>query len=402
MSTPLRTLVADGAPSVREIMATLLGKLGHRVVTVGDGQDAYDLLQTEDFDILITDLHLPGLDGLDLCWSVKNRMEDVYIIVITSDSTVANYSDAIDAGADEFLSKDIKSSVLVARIRAAERIVNYRKELQEQNRTIEEQYSQLDQAMSRLRKDLDAAARMQRQMTPQAPLRHGQCGLDHIFEPAEFIGGDLVSYFRLTERHIGFYILDVAGHGVPSALLAASLGHMLVPGFLMAQDRCRPPSEVIARLNQRILSDNDQVMHFTLIYGVLDSDSGQVVCCQAGHPPVVVVRASGVTELVGDGGFPVGLVAEAAWDDFTLTLDPGDRLFLFSDGLSEGMSPEGEELGEQRIAAILDRHRGRGISECLQALRQGLSDWTGSNALADDLSIIAIKRHGSACATPAP
>jgi len=391
----MRILVADDSRLMRRMLADMLGQLKHEVETAADGQEALEVLRREHFDILLSDWHMPRMDGLELCWHVKAELDDVYVIIIASDSSDDRYEKAIDTGADEFMSKDIKSSILQARIRSAERIILFRNELQNQKRKLEEQYAQMEAAMNRVKEDLDAASRMQRSMTPKAPLIQGRVRFTHLFEPATFIGGDLLSYIQLTDRHAGFYVLDVAGHGVPSALVSVSLGHMLVAGFLVLNGVPREPAAVVERLNNRFLTEYGDTLYFTVTYGVIDTETGELVFCQAGLPPAVLLTRKGEVRPIGDSGFPVGLVKEAVYEDVHVVLEPGDRVLFYSDGLSEGMSPEGELFGEEDIGQYLENWRRDNVDALLTGLRYALKSWTQTNELSDDLSLLAIE-YGSA------
>lgn len=392
----MRILVADDSRLMRQLLADMLGQLRHEVTTVADGAEAYELLRRERFDVLLTDWHMPRMDGLELCWHVKTEMEDVYVIIIASDSSDDRYEKAIDTGADEFMSKDIKSSILQARIRSAERLILFRKQLMLQKQQIEEQYAQMEAALNLVREDLDAASRMQRKMTPKDPLLQGRVRFNHLFEPAAFIGGDLLSYVSLTDRHAGFFVLDVAGHGVPSALVSVSLGHMLVPGLLVLNGVPRNPASVVEKLNTRFLTEyGGDTLHFTLTYGVIDTDSGEVAFCQAGQPPAILLSRAGKATVIGDSGFPVGLVEEATFEDLHVTLQPGERIFFYTDGMSEGASPEGELFGEDEICQYLENWRLDDTDSLLRGLRYALKSWTQSHELSDDLSLLAIE-YGSA------
>lgn len=390
----MHILVADDSRLMRQLLADMLGQLKHEVVTAADGAEAYELLQKQHFDVLLTDWHMPRMDGLELCWHVKTEMEDVYVIIIASDSSDERYEKAIDTGADEFMSKDIKSCILQARVRSAERLILFRRQLQLQKKQIEEQYAQMEEALNRVRDDLDAAARMQRKMTPKEPLLQGKVRFSHLFEPAAFIGGDLLSYVPLTDRHAGFFVLDVAGHGVPSALVSVSLGHMLVPGLLVLNGVPRNPASVVEKLNLRFLTEYGDTLHFTLTYGVVETETGEVTFCQAGQPPAILLANKGKASIIGDSGFPVGLVEEAVYEDLHVVLNPGDRLFFFTDGISEGTSPEGELFGEEEIAQYLENWRLDDVDSLLRGLRYALKSWTQSHELSDDLSLLAIE-YGS-------
>ncbi|NHX28342.1 serine/threonine-protein phosphatase, partial [Escherichia coli] len=155
----------------------------------------------------------------------------------------------------------------------------------------------------------------------------------------------LVGVFSPGPRRLGFYNIDVSGHGVTSALMTACLAGYLNGQYLeqnIALERrfasffaLRPPDEVAQLLNERLLADTGVEEYFTMAYGIADLATGLIRLVQAGHPHPMVQRADGRIEFVGDGGVPVGLIPGAGYESFEIRLGPGDRLLLYSDGFTE-------------------------------------------------------------------
>ena len=175
-----------------------------------------------------------------------------------------------------------------------------------------------------------------------------------MLHSAGHVGGDLVGLFPAGPNHLGIYAIDVSDHGISSALMTARPAGYLSSASVAQNMALRydykgrvqvlPPNEVIAKLNTAVLDELKTDLYFTLLLADLDLRSGAVRMAQAGHPHPLIQRADGQIEQQGPGGLPVGLVEGATVEGFGITLAPGDRLLILSDGVTECLSPAGEML----------------------------------------------------------
>ena len=266
------------------------------------------------------------------------------------------------------------------------------------------------QFLDNLSRDLELAAKMQKALLPP-PLRVPGTTLEWLFQPSEFIGGDIFDYFMLDERQLSFYQLDVAGHGIPAALLSFTLNRVLSQGT--EEQRVRRQAEglreaavlplVVADINRRFQSGIDPLLYFTMIYGNLDLCTGRVTLIQAGHPrPIWLHRADRCVELVGTGGFPVGMFLDAEYDATTFDLACGDRLFLYSDGVTECTNAAGEPFSEQRLMRLIKDTIELPASAVAEQVGQTLQDWMGDDDIRewmgdgnhqDDITLLILERE---------
>jgi sigma-B regulation protein RsbU (phosphoserine phosphatase) len=156
-----------------------------------------------------------------------------------------------------------------------------------------------------------------------------------------------------------------------------------------------PPAQVASRLNALMLDDLQVEQYFTLAYAEIHLDSGSGILVQAGHPHPTILRASGAIELLGDGGMPIGLISGVGYDEVTFQLNPGDRLMLLSDGITECANPSGEELGHEGLAKMLKNNAALSSPDLLEALIWDLTNYSGANVFADDVSSILIDYRGA-------
>lgn len=249
-----------------------------------------------------------------------------------------------------------------------------------------------------LEQDLRAAARVQQALLPPPEVEAGTLRLAHVFHPCDDLAGDGVGIVPLPEGYLGIYLLDVSGHGVGAALLSFTLAHLLSPtvdGALVTQRgtaaaRIVPPARVAERLNRQFPMDRTR-QYFTFTYGVLEPRTGRFEYVLAGHPPPILLPRVGPPVPVAGAGLPIGVIAEATFAQESLTLHPGDRLYFYTDGITEAMDAGEEEFGHTRLLDELARWRDRPLRAGLDLAAATARAWCGG-VLKDDVSLLAVER----------
>lgn len=395
----MRILIVDDDVDMRRLLLHTLQSWGYDVVQAIDGAQAWDLLQNEPFSFVITDWMMPKLDGLDLCRRIRDGRFSryIYTILLTAKHSKDELIKGMEAGADDFLIKPFNAGELKVRIRAGERIITLESNLEEQNKKLQEAYF-------RIREDLDAAVTMQRSLLPSHALVVPGFSFEWIFAPCHFVAGDIFNVFQLDEHRTGFYILDVAGHGIPAAMLSVTLSKLLSPtvGQGSALMRFIPdpphydiamPAEAVHALNQQFQSEDDAMQYFTMIYGIVETRSARTLLTQAGHPSPIYQPKAAKAELLGTGGFPVGMLPDVAYREEELHLHPGDRLFFYSDGISECSGKNGERFSVNRLIALVDEWRDRPLRDVLAGIKQTIERWRGGEEFEDDITMLALERE---------
>lgn len=263
----------------------------------------------------------------------------------------------------------------------------------------------LETASRAMKRDLQAAADLQRALLPVELPKCPGMNFAYRFRPCSDVGGDALNVLLLDDRHIALYLLDVSGHGVASALLSVTLTHMLsvVPDrsflYQAATDNTgrhaiTPPAEVVSRLNRHFLFNPGLPQFFTMVYGVLDRETGEFCYVAAGHLGPIHFSGRSARSIGETGGIPVGLLDSAVYETHTVTLAGGDRLYLCSDGIMECENDAEEEFGVERLLDTLEASRDSTLDESLSSLMERVDEWSGPTGAADDASILAIERGG--------
>lgn len=396
----MRILVVDDDEAIRILLESRLRGFGHRIETASDGLEAWDRLHRERFDLLICDWNMPVMDGVELCRRIRKTEwgSYVYVILCTSMNQKSDFLAGMEAGADDFVVKPIDFADLRVRVRAAERVIQLQSELSMQNTSLRELYGKLRTAYDTIERDLEAAAAMQTALLPQKAVIGGRIRLDWLLLPSLFLAGDMLNYFLVDDGKLIFYHLDVAGHGIPAALLSVTLNRLLMPvpgspiakfGPAQAPEMLAAPKEVVTELNERFQDNGDS--YFTMVYGVFDTGTRSLTFSQAGHPGPLVVSSGGEVRRVGEGGFPVGLMPEMTYDQTHVTLEDGDKLVIYSDGIPECMNAKGERYGEESLFQVLKRSAGCPAADFVKAVRDDITDWRGEKELTDDVSMLVLE-----------
>jgi sigma-B regulation protein RsbU (phosphoserine phosphatase) len=393
----VRVLVADDQRFWRERVEEVLVPAGFEVECADSGEAAWEVLQRDpEIAILLTDWEMPGLSGVELCRRVRSSTREFYlpILLLTSRSSAEDLVEALDAGADAFLSKPFEAAELVAQLRVAERVLRLEAKL-------ESRIQELSIAKGRIEHELAHAAGVQRALLPATPPDVPGVDFAWLYEPSAQLGGDVFNVFPLDERNVGIYVLDVSGHGTSAALHSVSLTHVLRPlpeqGSLLRRPRpggtweIPRPARVAAELNRRFPLMEISGHYFTFLYGVLDLETLLFRYSRAGHLPPIRIAGGGAHLCDGGGDLPVGVTADARYRDFELSLEPGDSLVLLTDGVPETSNEAGEEFGTQRMLDALGGDAERGIQRTVHGLGLALEEFRKLEPQRDDVTVVGLR-----------
>jgi sigma-B regulation protein RsbU (phosphoserine phosphatase) len=404
-ASAMKILLAEDDPITRLLYSRTLKSCGYQVLAAANGEEAWNILQKETVHILISDWEMPIINGLELCRRVKTSasLPYIYTILLTARDDVTSLIQGLDIGADDYLAKTCDIEVLKARVRSGGRILQLTVELEAKNQHLKEANEQLDKAYSCIKRDLEMAAKTQISLLPPRDSVILGVRFNWLFLPSAFIGGDTLNYFPINDHQLVFYQLDVAGHGVSSALHSFSLTRILSPDYsITGSDRqflvedalfSTPTSSVhiAAELNKRFQSGTDMLNYFTMAYGILDIREKSMDICLAGHQKPIYIPQGGEPQLIGSHGFPIGIFLEADYQSTIFKFDQGGRLFLHSDGITECMNAEGEEFGLERLQQVLYESSHDDLSEVGERVMVKLEAWKGDGQFDDDISMLAFE-----------
>ena len=249
-------------------------------------------------------------------------------------------------------------------------------------------------AEERIKSELDTARGIQAAMMPcifpPFPDRH-EFSIYASMEPARAIGGDFYDFFMIDDDHMGIVMADVSGKGIPAALFMMA-SKIIIQSCAMIEES---PAEVLIRANNMICSNNQNDMFVTVWTGIINLSTGRVMAANAGHEYPVIKRAGGEFELLKDRhGFVVGGMEGMIYQDYEIFMEPGDQLFLYTDGLPEAKNDEDEMFGTDRMIEALNQDTSLKPEGVLSSVRAAVDDFVKDAEQFDDLTMLCLEYQG--------
>jgi sigma-B regulation protein RsbU (phosphoserine phosphatase) len=369
-TTTARVLVADDQADVLEALRWLLVGEGYEAELVASTDLVMERVQVGAFDLLLMDLNYTrdttsGREGLDLILRVRAVDPLIPIVVMTGWGSIDTAVDAMRRGASSFVQKPWDDSTLRDIV---EREIGAGRAARRQDR--------------KQQRELDEARLIQRALLPAAlPQVHG-LRLAAVWQPMDGVGGDCFDV-TVSGSAVGVMIADVAGKGMPAALLMSNL-QAAVRAF--AQDGAAPCA-LATSVNRLLCRHMVSGRFVTFCFARIDAAHGCVAYVNAGHNPPLVIRAGGAVERLTEGGTVLGVFPDATFVQAQIGVSPGDRLLFYTDGISEARNTDGEEFGEQRIAAAAIAGRTLSAEDLKARVAAEVQAFTGG-AFDDDATII--------------
>lgn len=397
-------LIVDDDPGVRHLLKEGLSAWDYQVMEAQDGLEAWEILKETPVTLVISDWMMPGMDGVELCRRIRAHPfpSYVYVVLLTAKSQKDDLLQGMEAGADDFMGKPFVMAELKAKLAAAKRILNLERSLEEKNAKLQDMYKELTHAQDMLNKDIAAAAWIQQSLLPNSSMVYG-FRFDSLFMPCKVIGGDIFNYFPVDRYHLAFYSLDVSGHGIPAAMLSVTVNKTITSmpfheaRFFACSDgaefsRSISPSSMANELNLLFQRTETVEQYFTMVYGIVDRRNGNIILTQAGHPYPILIPDQGEARLLGSGGLPVGLLPDAEFTEDLYRIDPGDRLFLYSDGITDCLDRKGNRFSQEKLVNFLSEKRDLPLKDLMRRMGEELVHFRGDPNFEDDVSLMAMER----------
>lgn len=330
----------------------------------------------------------PATDVLALCRRLSGRPVDDRppLLYLAPDDSAATRLAGFAQGADAVVPRSATTDEFVAQLRVLERWQKARDQLLTRAAEAQQINQQLQQAYRQIDLDLKMARRLQASFLPQSLPAVGPVRFGVSYRPCGQVGGDFYDVVRLDEHHVGFYIADAMGHGVPASLLTVFLKKAVQAKEVSGSTyRLLPPEEVLARLNRDLIAQGLAELPFiTMVYGLLDCRTGTLRFARAANPYPVYVPAAGEPEQWESAGTLLGIF-EAEYPAQTRELRPGDKVLLFTDGMPAGDTPTARPEALLRAAA---EHRAMPIQALVDRLA---TDLLAEQPQPDDFTLLGLE-----------
>jgi phosphoserine phosphatase RsbU/P len=370
-----RILVADDQPHIVAALEMLLGGLGYQVCSRPNPAGVMEAVPAQNFDLLLIDLNYTrdttgGSEGLDLVSQIRALDPTTPVVVMTAWSTVNLAVEAMRRGASDFIQKPWDNAELLEKVREQVELGRLRRRVQR-----------------REKEESAEAAEVQRSLLPGALPRVCGYEVSAVTRPKHAIGGDYYTVERISDSRFAICIADVAGKGLPGALLMSNLQASLKP--LITQDLA--PGALCRRLNRAFCEIMPANKFISFFYGVLDIRANRLTYCNAGHNPPLLLRADGSAHDLESSGAILGQFPQWTYSQAEAALHPGDTLLLFTDGLVEACDEEGDPYGEQRLLRAARQRPADDATALARSLWKAASTHC-QDTFHDDVTLLVLRR----------
>ena len=378
-----RTLIADDQPDVLAALRLLLKGAGYQTEAATSPSAVIDAIKQHSFDLVLMDLNYArdttsGKEGLDLISRIQALDNFVPIVVMTAWGTVDLAVEAMRRGVTDFVQKPWDNSRLLQTLRTQIERGQARRKLQ-----LRDDETRMN--TRRLKLELEEAREIQQGLLPRRLPRLKGFELATAWQPAHVVSGDFLAAFNLDQRHTALCVADVAGKGLPAALLMSNMQAALKSSATSETS----PSELCGRLNGVMYANTPLNKFITCFYGMLDVKSRLLTFTNAGHNPPLLVRRNGDCVRLEDGGPVLGGFLDSVYEECEISLHAGDRLLLFTDGLTEARNANGEEFGEERLRDLLIGSRNLSAADLQVRILNEVKRFCG-NVFHDDAALMVV------------
>jgi phosphoserine phosphatase RsbU/P len=368
-----RILIADDQPDLIDALRLLLKPEGIQIEGVNSPDAVIAAVQNGSFDLVLMDLNYTGdttsgQEGIDLLARLHAFDSLLPVIVMTGWGSVDLAVEAMRRGVRDFVQKPWDNQALVTLLRTEIELGRARR--------LQASHDQ---------RELDEARRIQRKLLPSVVPDLDGFEIATSWQPASGVGGDCFDAIGFGPNRLALSIADVVGKGIPAALLMSNL-QASVRAF--ANDAAQP-RELCQQVNRILCGHIAEGRFISFFYCVADADLGALTYANAGHYPPVLVRADGTVERLGAGGPVLGVLPDSSYDQGSVSLGRGDRLVMFTDGITEARDQRDEEFGEARLVALAAEHRTCSAPALQARLVDAVAAFTGGR-FQDDATLIVL------------
>jgi two-component system, sensor histidine kinase ChiS len=369
--------VVDDDPINLQVIVNHLSLEGYDVATALSGPELMKMLDERRLpDLLLLDVMLPGISGYDICIKIREKysMHELPIIMLTAKTTTHDIVTGLSSGANDYITKPVNRDELIARVHSL--IL-----LKESVRT--------ESQLKLIRNELIIASDIQKSLIPAELPKMKNMEFAVHYEPSTHVGGDVYDYHHIDENRIGFMVADVAGHGIPAAMVAA----MLKVAYTFYKSDYNDPSRLFQRINT-VMEKIPNVLFATACCVYIDLEHMKLYHSNAGHWPLIIWRQK-EQRLITDKLFdrPIGIFADAEYHVNEIDLCEGDRIILYTDGILEARNRMKKLFGIERFHELIDECQSLRVDAFVDRVIYEVKKWaeiSEAESLADDITLLAM------------
>lgn len=376
MDESQRIVVIDDNANDLAVTKRFLERRGYAAFPANSGEEGLRLAGAILPDAIIVDYRMPGMNGFEVTRLIKAdpTLQTIPVLMLTGSDSAEHVVEGLGAGAEDFVTKGSDIEIVVARLRALLRMKQYQDQLRRMN-----------QQMTR---DLQIARRVQEALVPQGAFATPRLEIRSAYIPSAVLSGDFYDYFNQGE-FLYLFVADVSGHGLPAAILVSLLKSYIHTEA--ANDR--PLSEFMTRLNDFLFSVSLPNQFATAALFRIDGDR-RLVYANAAHPPFLLYqREQRRTIVLEQPSNLLGAMPNMPFEEHSIEVQPGDTLFVYTDGLTDRVNGNGDFYSIDRVAAVLERSPEADIGALYDSIRGDVSSFSATEEFKDDIAFVLTRFH---------
>jgi sigma-B regulation protein RsbU (phosphoserine phosphatase) len=396
----MRVMVVDDTEANIDILLETLGD-DYKVVVATDGESALEDIKKNPPDLILLDIMMPGIDGYEVCQNLKEMemTSSIPVIFLTALKEEGDEARGLGLGAVDYITKPFNPELVKSRVKNHLDLKRHRNHLEElvEERTQEiaerqrVEY-QLRAAKEKIENELNIAAQIQSSFLPStfpAFPEHSEFDLFAMMQPAKEVGGDFYDFFFVDDELLALIIADVSDKSIPAAL------YMMVSRtmFRSLARQIKSPAEVLFEANNLICEENETGMFITACLAYYNIFTGRLIFSNAGHNAALMIEPNGVSSAIArKPDMALGLMPKARYKEIEMWLEPGQIFFLYTDGVTEALSPHNELFGMERLIKQLSIGYRLSLSQLLNNIDKALEEFQKGDQF-DDITMLALKRE---------
>jgi sigma-B regulation protein RsbU (phosphoserine phosphatase) len=366
-------LLVDDNPTNLQVLYQTLETTGCKLLVAKNGEAALAIAQKAAPDLILLDIMMPGIDGFEVCRRLKNNPDtaNIPVIFLSALTDTKDKVQGLQLGAVDYVSKPFQPDEVIARVNTHLTIHRLKREVEQKKDALED--------------ELKAASDVQRRLLPKKLPEIAGLKLASHYETSLYAGGDYYDIAQIADNQWGFLVADAEGHSAPAAVMMA----MTCALFRSYPEPPAEPGELLYFLNRHLCKVADPSF-VTALYVVYDAESHHLKIARAGHPPPMIYRSAEkkAIEYTCGGVFPLGIDPYEQVPVTEAELQPGDRILMYTDGITERFSIDGETYGEERLLRQLEGDGNLQPEELLTAIMKDVDDFANGRPADDDQALL--------------
>ncbi len=389
--TPKATiLIVDDSEAVRRLINTYLVKGGYNVLEAGNGLVGLEVVKEKTPDLILLDITMPIIDGYSVCARLQQneKTSAIPILMLSALNDTESKIRSFELGAVDYITKPVTKGELLARIETHLTISRLTASLQQAN-------DKLLAHQKQLLEGLHAAANLQKNLLPKRIPNCKSLRFSSYFKPCEEIGGDIYNIQRVDKNHIAIHLIDVSGHGFPAAMMTAlasqalSTSGTIITSLHNSTRNATSPVDVVNELDKEFPLERFN-LYMTLFYLLINTKTNHFRYCCAGHPAAIHMQADNSLTLLDVGGPPAGMGGK--WEEGEGVLKSGDRIFFYTDGLTEYSDQDGNYYTQERLLQSMRMTTELSLQATVQDIIGTVKQFGKQAPADDDMTLLAMER----------